>query len=278
MRFGANQKLKFNTDIGSYSIVTERENYDSQITATDSESDLLIDYFGKDNIHIGNVASNKAKSQKKFKLYPDGKEIELNLVFPKPEKTELRLYLSTRAGFKPVPNSIWFMFERDSALWIGSMSEADWRDENTIVVYDETEGAFQDSLLELDEIKINKLKARDVFSRDRNLALERLKIEKYTCEYNPSHALFNSRHTQLPYLEAHHLVPMALQKVLHKKLDVIENIFSLCPYCHRAIHHAEHELTRNIIEKLTNKRPQLLDNMQLNSKDIFGFYSVEEIL
>jgi hypothetical protein len=277
MQFGANQKLKFNTETGSYSIVTERENYDSQITATDSEADLLVNFFGRESIQIGNVASNKTKAQKKFRLYPDGEEINLNLVFPKPDKTELRLYLSTKAGFKPIPNSIWFMFERDSVLWIGSMPEADWRDENTIVVYDETEGAFQDSLLELDEIKVNKLKARDVFSRDRNIALERLKIEKYTCEYNPSHTLFNSRHTQLPYLEAHHLIPMALQKVIQKKLDVIENVFSLCPYCHRAIHHAEYELTRNIIGKLVDKRPQLLENMSLNTADIFGFYSVEDI-
>jgi 5-methylcytosine-specific restriction protein A len=277
MQFGANQKLKFDTDSGSYSIVTDREHYDSQITATDSEADLLINFFGLKNIHVGKVALDKAKALKKFKLHPSGKEIELNLVFPKAHKTELRLYLSTRAGFKPEPDSIWFMFVKDDDLWIGSMTEHEWRDENIIIVYDETEGAYQDSISELDEVKINKLKARDIFSRDRNLALERIKMSKYKCEYSSSHDIFISRHTNLPYLEAHHLVPMALQKITKKKLDIIENIFSLCPYCHRAIHHADKNLTIDIIDSLSNKRPQLLDALSINTNDIYGFYAVEKI-
>ena len=277
MQFGAIQKIKFNTTIGSYSVVTERENYDSQVTATDSEAKLLIDFFGKENIPIGNVKSHKEQAQKTLRLYPKGDEIKLNLVFPKPNKTELRLYLSTKAGFKPIPNSIWFIFIKNNELWIGSMIEQEWRDENALIIYDETEGVYQDSLSELDEIKITKLKARDVFSRDRNIALERIKIEKYMCEYNPSHILFNSRYTNLPYLEAHHLIPLALQKNTAKKLDVIENIFSLCPYCHRAIHNADKDLTQNIIKKLAFKRPELLNIMELKTSDIFSFYSVEDI-
>lgn len=277
MQFGANQKLKFNSPIGAYSLVTEREFYDSQITATDSEANLLINFFGRENLHIGNVASDKTKSGKIFKLYPDGKEILLNVVFPKPNKTELRLYLSTRAGFKPTAGAVWFMFEKDHALWIGSMPESVWRDENSIIVYDETENAYQDSLLELDEIKINNLRARDVFSRDRNLGLARLRLENYTCEYDAKHPLFYSRHTQVPYLEAHHLIPMALQKITAKKLDVLENIFCLCPYCHRAIHHAERELTKDIVFKLLDKRQNLLNLMGMQPSDILGFYALEEI-
>ena len=277
MQFGANQKLKFNAKIGSYSIVTEREYYDSQITATDSEAELLNNFFGMGKIHVGNVASNKDKAGKIFRLYPSGEEIKLNLVFPKPNKAELRLYLSSRSGFKPVANSVWFMFENNGDLWIGSMTEPQWRDENIVVIYDETENAYQDSLLELDAIKINKLQARDVFSRDRNLALERIKIENYQCEYNSAHSLFNSRHTHRPYLEAHHLIPMALQKVIPNKLDTLVNIFSLCPYCHRAIHHADSELTRDLIVRLTHKRPEILATMNITPTDLFRFYSVEDI-
>jgi hypothetical protein len=277
MQFGAIQKIKFNATVGSYSIVTERENYDSQITATDSEAKLLIDFFGRENIPIGNVKSHKEQAKKTFHLHPNGDEISLNLVFPKPNKTELRLYLSTKAGFKPIPNSIWFMFVKNNELWIGSMKEKEWRNENALIIYDETEGVYQDSLSELDEIKITKLKARDIFSRDRNIALERIQIEKYKCEYNPSHNLFNSRYTNLPYLEAHHLIPLALQKSTQKKLDVIENIFSLCPYCHRAIHYADKDLTQDIIEKLVHRRPNLLNIMKVETSDIFSFYSVENI-
>jgi len=248
-----------------------------RITATDSEAELLVAFLGRENIHVGNVGSDKDKAGKVIRLFPDGKEIKQNLVYPKPNESELRLYLSERAGFKPTANSIWFMFVRDSELWIGSMPEAQWRDENIIIVYDETENIFQDSLLELDAIKLNKLKARDVFARDRNLALERIRIERYLCEYNASHHLFNSRHSLMPYLEAHHLIPLALQNVITKKLDVIENIFSLCPNCHRAIHHAEKDLTRHIINKLVDKRPVILDVMNVTVTDVFSFYSVEDI-
>ncbi len=81
----------------------------------------------------------------------------------------------------------------------------------------------------------------------------------------------------MPYLEAHHLIPLALQNVITKKLDVIENIFSLCPNCHRAIHHAEKDLTRHIINKLVDKRPVILDVMNVTVTDVFSFYSVEDI-
>jgi hypothetical protein len=93
MQFGANQKLKFNAPIGSYSIVTAREHYDSQITATDSEAELLINFFGRENIHIGNVASNQLKATKSFKLYPDGNEINLNCGCTYLQKLDLNLNL-----------------------------------------------------------------------------------------------------------------------------------------------------------------------------------------
>jgi hypothetical protein len=46
MRFGKSQKLKFRTNTGAYSVVTNRENFDSQITATDAEAELLRTFFG----------------------------------------------------------------------------------------------------------------------------------------------------------------------------------------------------------------------------------------
>jgi 5-methylcytosine-specific restriction enzyme A len=277
MKFGKNQNLKFNTDSGSYSLVTEREHFDSQITATDYEADLLETFFGESAIHTGNVRSDPTKSAKNFKLYPSGKAITLNLVRPKPNKPELRLYLSVNAGFKPFGGFIWFLFIKNNEIWIGSMTEAEWRNQNSLLVYDESEGVFQDSIAELDAIKINTLKGKDVFARDRNLALKRIEIESFKCEFDLSHQLFESRHTNRPYLEAHHLIPISLQKDTQQKLDVLVNIFSLCPYCHRAIHHADKGLTRNIIDKLVDKRPEVLSLMDITKPDMYSFYSVEDI-
>jgi predicted HNH restriction endonuclease len=41
-----------------------------------------------------------------------------------------------------------------------------------------------------------------------------------------------------PFMEVHHLVPMKFQEEFTVELDVPENIVSLCPNCHRIIHHA----------------------------------------
>lgn len=277
MRFGESQKIKFNSDNGAYSVVTRRENHDSQITATDEEARLLLSFFGKENIHVGNVKSDRKKSKQSFSLYPDGDVINLNLVYPKPEKTELRLYLSERAGFKPDSEDIWFMFKKNNKLWIGAMNESVWRDQNQILIYDESDGGYQDSLQELDEIKVHKLKDRDVYARDRKKAIRRMELSDYQCENNNKHNLFLSRSTSNPYLEAHHLIPMSLQKNIEESLDTLGNIYCLCPYCHRAIHHAEKTVTKTIIDNLVGKRPEVLGILNNTISDIYNYYAVEDI-
>ena len=60
---------------------------------------------------------------------------------PKPNKTELRLYLSSRAGFMPKRGDVWFLYESrtDGALWIGAMPESRWRGINTESLIDKRE-------------------------------------------------------------------------------------------------------------------------------------------
>lgn len=277
MKFGKSQKIKFSASDGAYSIVTPRENTDSQITVTDQEAKVLIDFFGIDNILCGNVKSDPEKARKTFKLYPSGGDVKLNLVFPKPGKNELRLYLSKKGGFKPSSHDVWFVFEKDGTLWLGNMDESKWRNDNQILIYDESEGDYQDSIQELDEIKFNELKARDVFKRDRLKALQRMEISGYKCEYDETHELFISRATSKPYLESHHLIPMSIQVISNIPLDTINNIFSLCPRCHRAIHYAEKKLSRDIIKILVSKRPEVLNILNNDLNDIFNFYAVEDI-
>jgi 5-methylcytosine-specific restriction protein A len=203
--------------------------------------------------------NNPLLAAKQFKKYPSGETISLSLVFPKKDKNELRLYISKRAGFRPVENDVWFIFLKGKDIWIGAMGEVQWRNENSLLIYDKTDGNYQDSIEELDEIKRSKLKARDVFGRDGKLALKSLENADFKCELNPNHKLFISRYSKKPYLEAHHLLPMALQKITPKKLDTLDNIFCLCPYCHRAIHQAENNIAKNIINVLVKKRPSVLD-------------------
>lgn len=276
MRFGAVQKNIFGTGEGAYSVVTGRENYDSQITLTDYEAEMVISHFGKDNIHVGKVQSNKLLSSKPFRLFHSGKTIKLNIVYPKPEKTELRLYISSKAGFKPKGREIWFMFLKDDAIWIGAMPESRWRSESSELKEDESDEIYQREINDTDTIRIAKLKGRDVYVRDRNIAITRMKLSGFTCEFDPSHKLFFSRFTKKPYLEAHHLIPIGVQGSFGQPLDTIHNIFCLCPYCHRAVHNAEDSVARNILTGLAEKRP-VLKKFGLSVPELFGLYAVEKI-
>lgn len=276
MQFGRVQAKKFGTLSGSYSTVTNREEYDSQITLTDHEADLLISHFGRENIHIGNVQSNPVLAKKSFRLFPTGKRISLNVVFPKSKKTELRLYISSRAGFKPVGGQVWFMFIRDGELWLGAMSEKVWRFETAENREDEYEEFYQEAVNESDQIRIARLRERDAFARDRKIAVKRMELAGYKCEYDSTHNLFVSRFSRKPYLEAHHLVPMGMQNEFKISLDTIHNVFCLCPNCHRAIHHAEEAFARKILDILAQRRP-VLKAYSLNPIDLFSLYAVEVI-
>jgi 5-methylcytosine-specific restriction enzyme A len=276
MKFGTIQKRKFETSKGAYSRVTDRENYDSQITLTDYEADLVVTHFGKSSIYVGNVGSNREMSAKQFRLFPDGQRIDLNVVYPKPNKTELRLYISSRAGFKPDGGQIWFIFKKDDDLWIGAMSEIAWRNVSSEVKQDEFDDDYQQTVNDCDNIRISRLKERDTYARDRNIALKRLELSGFTCEYDSTHNLFSSRFSRKPYLEVHHLIPMGLQSEFSRSLDIMNNVFCLCPYCHRAVHHAEEPLAREILKKLSDKR-SILDEFSLSVTELFSLYAVEEI-
>jgi len=127
MEFNAFHKSYFSAYIGAFSKVTEREFIDSQVTLTGLEADIVIDHFGEENIQLGKVQNDKEKSLKKFLLYPDLKPLSLNVIFPKPPKRELRLYLSSAKGFKPRSNDILFIYKSlEKELIIGSCTEEFW--------------------------------------------------------------------------------------------------------------------------------------------------------
>ncbi|MBL6446737.1 HNH endonuclease [Fulvivirga sp. 29W222] len=284
MRFRSFHKDFFGASDGAYSIVTERESYDSQITLTDAEAKMVIDHFGLDNIQVGNVASNREKAAQTFLLYPNGQEISLNLVFPKPEKTELRLYISSRAGFKPAAGNIWFLYKKDGRIFLGSLKESDW---NSLNQTDDLDDVYQDSIessiitninYDIDpggRIVTQNIGGRTVIARDPRLARMRFDLADNKCEIDPSHETFIAQRTQLPYVEAHHFIPMKFQHLYSAPLDNLENIVSLCPNCHRGIHHAIIKHKYELIEDLYGKRPRLHSNFSV--EDIAQFYNALRI-
>lgn len=99
---------------------------------------------------------------------------------------------------------------------------------------------------------------REIIRRDPALGAIAINNSGYQCENDACHQTFISKRTKRPYMEAHHLIPISqsqyMWKKKHKNIDCIENIVSLCPTCHRAIHHGEFETKLQILKKLYDKR------------------------
>lgn len=289
MEFKSFHNEYFKAISGAYSRVTNREYFDSQITLTDNEAELVINYFGHDNIHTGSVRGDIDKSIKKFMLYDINNEIVkpiyLNLVFPKSNKTELRLYIAKSRGYKPKGGDIWFIFiNRNHDIVIGSLEEKKW---NLLGQDDEEDYKYQDIIVDSLIIKkpfdispngkiiqINS-KGRLIYQRDPRLAVNRLILSDFKCEVDPSHLTFLAQKTNLPFFEAHHFIPMRYQNLFKTPLDNLSNIICLCPNCHRAMHHAIIQYKYQLVEQIYTKRPEM-HNYSL--VDIAQFYNCLEIV
>ncbi len=127
MRFSKTLNDYFGTTTGGFSEVTKRENQDSQITVVREEKVIIERYFGPENILHKNMSSNPEKAVKEFLLFPQMEKIKLNLVYPKKGRQELRLYLSSNAGFKPDAGNIWFTYvNNEDKIVIGSYTVDEW--------------------------------------------------------------------------------------------------------------------------------------------------------
>ena len=115
-----------------------------------------------------------------------------------------------------------------------------------------------------------------------NPLLGKIAIKKayYSCEKDYQHETFISKKTQQKYMEAHHLIPVCFQKEVwdkyHINIDCVENLVSLCPTCHKAIHYGTKEVQRKMITELFTRCAPKYNAIGLNItlEEIFKFYKV----
>ncbi len=94
------------------------------------------------------------------------------------------------------------------------------------------------------------------YVRDPNIAGRAIRLSNHKCEWDNSHFSFTDKNGNM-FVEAHHLIPMQLQKEMpDTNLDIVENIVTLCPNCHRAIHKSNEN--HKMIERLFNERKDSL--------------------
>lgn len=115
-----------------------------------------------------------------------------------------------------------------------------------------------------------------------NPLLGKIAIKKayYSCEKDYQHETFISKKTQQKYMEAHHLIPVCFQKEVwdkyHINIDCVENLVSLCPTCHKAIHYGTKEVQRKMITELFTRCAPKYKAVGLNItlEEIFKFYKI----
>lgn len=134
------------------------------------------------------------------------------------------------------------------------------------VFEDESDGSFQESINELvieihqnrdrndREPKKRVVNGKEQWVRDPFRAYTALCIAEFKCEIDESHTSFLSAKSGKPFMEAHHLIPIHHQDSFEVNLDVVENIVSLCPNCHRAIHLGEIRPRGALISVLYEKK------------------------
>jgi len=102
------------------------------------------------------------------------------------------------------------------------------------------------------------------YKRDAKTAKTAIVTAKYQCEIDASHKDFVSKVTGENYVEAHHLIPMEYQDNFAVSIDVEANIVSLCPSCHKKLHHATFPVVKPLVEQLYDDRKDRLVNCGIN--------------
>lgn len=110
------------------------------------------------------------------------------------------------------------------------------------------------------------------YKRDSRLAKTVLKNKSYKCEVDENHITFiMANNTQ--YSEAHHFIPMKFQgEFAPFNLDRTENIVSLCPICHNAIHYGNaKEKNSRLIKLFENEERKAFIKENFDIDDYFDF-------
>lgn len=126
----------------------------------------------------------------------------------------------------------------------------------------------------------NQISGKKVL-RNPQLAKSAIIAADYQCEVNSIHKTFLNKQGN-SYMEGHHLIPCTvknakeIEEQFGRNIDCKENIISLCPTCHRAIHIGDRDVKRRVLSVLISKRLSILKEIGINitKVDLFNLYGV----
>ncbi|MCM3152254.1 HNH endonuclease signature motif containing protein [Priestia megaterium] len=144
----------------------------------------------------------------------------------------------------------------DSSFFLGNDLQEEESFHNSLHTKDLSKVTVVETLKPEDKPLLKMINGRYRWTRDKELAKKALKRAKFQCEIDNQHISFISKASGVSYMEAHHLVPLKRQNEIENSLDVLSNIVSLCPNCHRKIHHAEYKVKKQLLRQLFEQRKE----------------------
>jgi 5-methylcytosine-specific restriction enzyme A len=283
--FDAEMRSYFGCTEGAYSKVTSTEAGDGQITLTGDEKRIVLDFFGEDELDKfrGSDRTLRKKgldARRSFRIFPTGEAVRPKVLYPKPDKSELRLYFSDQS-FKVRAGYYWGVFKRDDELWLCSfgsnalnvvkVGKLAQKTRLQVLDDDEDDEAYQEAANDPKQID----KHGKAWKRNPKLGAQAIADAHHKCELFPTHKSFKSKASGRPFMEAHHIVPLGLQKAFTKpnqNLDKLDNVCCVNPWSHRLLHHGRFEDFETPLMALLKCRPRLLQRLSLTVEDVLAYY------
>lgn len=248
---------------GAYSIVTNTEgNHDRAVTLDKYEKEIINTAYRLDTI------PRQTDTRTKFIIKgPRGyTEQELLIKYPKATGNEIRLYMSENQGFSGNPGQIFFVYldsqHNFPVVGFCNEEEIDSLEKNKKDNYEESI-EFQNDIEDTVSLIVKSKCKYKISHLPRSVRESAIAINSsnFKCENNELHVTFISRKSGKSFTEAHHLIPLKYQSNFDINLDIRHNIVSLCPNCHRSIHHSDLSSKKQILETLYKKKISSLNEI-----------------
>ncbi|AXI00970.1 HNH endonuclease [Sporosarcina sp. PTS2304] len=120
-----------------------------------------------------------------------------------------------------------------------------------------------------------QIAGRQAYPRNIKETIKSKSAHRWRCEMDQNHKTFTDQNSR-PYVEGHHLLPMATQDLFHNTIDFAENIACLCPTCHRQIHYAIKDEKLPLVETLYERRKHKYEQfgILIQKDELLSFYGI----
>lgn len=209
--------------------------------------------------------------------------IELSICFRNKPRNELRLYWNKEAGGKLISGEILSVDFKDGKAVLstrksGLKSIDDLKDPESIlpISHDQHVNELENEFSALRESPGDDCsqEERKRWKRSKKIAKSCMQDRNFTCEAGWVEPVFESRLTNKPFVEVHHIIPLALQSHFTVKLDQVANLACLSAAAHRAIHFGKPDLVKGLLAALLKTRPNFLRKFGVTEQQLFRIYKI----